>query len=664
MQTFIKLMEKDGINFRMLTIDGEADFEFMAASGPDSYPVLRISKHGDYNNRDIDLVGDVYVMNNEGKTISKILYKDLVRTVPNKREDKALSDNVSRVATAIQQAQQQPPQPRVDVEAEHRKLMAKALAGGSIKGAEPKITFNKTTESRILVQDASWNIEKTFAQWVIEQKVGFPQKVIRAATGSTSGSEVYVAVDDKIVKIVKPNEILDVEDMTTLQRIEAGLDPDTNKLNGLKEVAWYEMSMEWAQIGNRFEVSASKISIENKHLYVRARRQPQMIKHSELGWGVYLADTTFKELGTWSVVNLKMDRVFATNTDLEAMAASGVGKMVLETLEANQPDFPQDPRVLRLIHVVPVGENDLDFGYEWEGKWHSLKDLTPEKAEAFVFATVGEVLSAMSLFGYQKLIEELKVNRCILPVELTDTPEEHLISAEARHIFGKKAILGHLNEAEALRFTEAMETALANPQSGAVEVCVEGPKGPAEDANRKTSYLFIDGRFVLAVGRDKTTLPEDFNNRSRSTLEKELLNTRAQWTLGFHWFGLVYNRSDRQVHAYRINVNAPITTQRKDFMRGDKVLAAHPKQLLVVGDRGYGIYVDGKWFSVSDLNPAFIKDQKIWASDELLNDMAHLNLREAVVLALQTNRPINPAIAGGGNMLRPTNGLGDPGYLG
>jgi hypothetical protein len=209
-----------------------------------------------------------------------------------------------------------------------------------------------------------------------------------------------------------------------------------------------------------------------------------------------------------------------------------------------------------------------------------------------------------------------------------------------------------------------METALANPQSGAVEVCVEGPKGPAEDANRKTSYLFIDGRFVLAVGRDKTTLPEDFNNRSRSTLEKELLNTRAQWTLGFHWFGLVYNRSDRQVHAYRINVNAPITTQRKDFMRGDKVLAAHPKQLLVVGDRGYGIYVDGKWFSVSDLNPAFIKDQKIWASDELLNDMAHLNLREAVVLALQTNRPINPAIAGGGNMLRPTNGLGDPGYLG
>jgi hypothetical protein len=208
-----------------------------------------------------------------------------------------------------------------------------------------------------------------------------------------------------------------------------------------------------------------------------------------------------------------------------------------------------------------------------------------------------------------------------------------------------------------------METALANPQSGAVEVCVEGPKGPGEDANRKTSYLFIDGRFVLAVGRDKTTLPEHFSNRSRSTLEKELLNTRAQWTLGFHWFGLVYNRSDRQVHAYRINVNAPVTTQRKDFMRGDKVVGQQPSQAshpIQFAGNGPVAVINNEVYLLAKMTPEFIKEHKVWVSEDVLkafndNLESEQRLPNEVILALQTYRP---------NMLRPTNGLGDPGYLG
>lgn len=655
MQTFIKLMDKDGISFRMLTINGEADFEFIPASGPDSFPVLRISKGGDYNNREIDLVGDTYIMNNEGKTISKTLHKDLVRSSIPKQQVKD-KPRLDQVAATVAEAQRQPQQPTVDdVMAERQKLMGKALWGGGIKGAEPKITFNKNLDNRVLVMDANWKVEKEFSRWVIEQKVENPNRLILAGTGGVSGSEVYVALSGRIVKVVTPTEILDVCDMDSNTRILMGLDPDTNKLNGLRAVAWYEMHMEWTELGNRFEVTANKTTVENKHLYQRARRQLQLVKHPQLGWGVHLNGETFKPMGKWSHIDLKKEGVFASNEDLLTLAEEGEGKAMLEMLEENQPDFPQEKFARRLIHVKPVGENDLDFGFEWDGRWYSLGLLGSKFAEGFVFCTTGEVLAAMDLFGLQSMIEQFKVVRCVLPAEFVND-SEHLISEEARRILGNKAILGHMSSEEVRQFVVAMETALGNPQTTTAEVCVVIGDNPEQDQSQRTSYLFINGGCALAIGNGKVTLPGDLvNRRTFAALEKGILESRTCWKPGFHWFSLVKEYGTSQVRAYRIDVTPPLEVKG-------------PQQLLIVGDRGYGIYLGGKWFPVNNLTPGFIKDQKIWASAEALQDLVDmkLNLPDEVMMALRVFAPINPEMGRGINkdLLRPSSGNVGSGYIG
>lgn len=81
MATYVKMMDKDGVGFQMITVEDPAQIRFKATDEDmEDYPVLMVSKPPSGVLR-YPLVNDAYIMNHQGETISKIVFKEALREI-------------------------------------------------------------------------------------------------------------------------------------------------------------------------------------------------------------------------------------------------------------------------------------------------------------------------------------------------------------------------------------------------------------------------------------------------------------------------------------------------------------------------------------------------------------------------------------------------------
>lgn len=81
MATYVKMMDKDGVGFQMITVEDPAQIRFKATDvDMEDYPVLMVSKPPSGVLR-YPLVNDAYIMNHQGETISKIVFKEALREI-------------------------------------------------------------------------------------------------------------------------------------------------------------------------------------------------------------------------------------------------------------------------------------------------------------------------------------------------------------------------------------------------------------------------------------------------------------------------------------------------------------------------------------------------------------------------------------------------------